>query len=146
MKKIYIVTSGIYSDYTIHAVFSTPELAAEYCKLKGSVYNIEEYDVDGEELSKSVTLWSVCLNFDTAELISSEGNMNEVVYHKDSFWIGNGFNGNRYITFIFDCDNAERGMKVASERLMIIKANPMFYAQGIKSGRQVSFYTGDYIP
>jgi len=50
-KKIYVITSGEYSDYGIEAVFTTEELAKQwigedthksgYCK-----YNIEEYDLD----------------------------------------------------------------------------------------------------
>lgn len=49
--KIYIVTSGSYSDYGINCVFSTKEKADEYVKMKNlsdrwEDYNVEEYDVD----------------------------------------------------------------------------------------------------
>ena len=36
MAKIYIVTSGEYSDYAIDAVFSTEEKAHEYIQQHGS--------------------------------------------------------------------------------------------------------------
>lgn len=50
MKKIYIVTSGSYSDYGINAVFDSIELAQEYinfyhCDNKND-YNIEVYEVN----------------------------------------------------------------------------------------------------
>ena len=47
-KKIYMVTSGCYSDYCINAVFSTREKAEEYID-GGNAYSdsdIEEYDLD----------------------------------------------------------------------------------------------------
>ena len=50
-KKIYIVTSGEYSDYTIERVFSTKEKANEFIQQHGTDYRIEEYVVD-EEIKK----------------------------------------------------------------------------------------------
>jgi len=47
MAKVYIVTSGSYSDYHINAVFSTEELAQGYIDRWGtSDYDIEEWDLD----------------------------------------------------------------------------------------------------
>lgn len=40
-KKVYIVTSGCYSDYIIDAIFSTRELAEEYID-NGNGYNDSE--------------------------------------------------------------------------------------------------------
>ena len=48
MAKIYIVTSGEYSDYTIDAVFSTKEKAEEYVQQYGTNYRVEDYDIDEE--------------------------------------------------------------------------------------------------
>jgi len=45
MSKVYIVTSGEYSDYGIDAVFSTKELAEQAQKLV-PFSNIEEYELD----------------------------------------------------------------------------------------------------
>lgn len=45
--KIFIVTSGEYSDYHIDAVFSTEENAKKYAELHpGRFADIEEFDVD----------------------------------------------------------------------------------------------------
>lgn len=47
--KIYIVTSGEYSDYGIDSVYSNKENAEKYIKLYPSIrYEIEEFDVDEE--------------------------------------------------------------------------------------------------
>lgn len=49
--KIYIVTSGCYSDYGINAVFTDKELAEKYCTAHNKYpdeYCIEEYEADSE--------------------------------------------------------------------------------------------------
>lgn len=48
MEKVYVVTSGDYSDYCIDAIFSTPEKAQEYMEVvTDNNYNdIQEYEVD----------------------------------------------------------------------------------------------------
>ena len=57
---VYIVTSGEYSDYSIHAVFSTREKAEEYIAHNGDFsdsYKIEEYVMDGEQPDRSEQLY-----------------------------------------------------------------------------------------
>lgn len=50
MRKVFIVTSGEYSDYGIDRVFSTEEKAKEFIKitrdLYGGTFNIEPYELD----------------------------------------------------------------------------------------------------
>ena len=50
MSKVYIVTSGEYSDYGIDRVFSTEEKAKEWIdiitSMYGGNYNIEQYELD----------------------------------------------------------------------------------------------------
>ena len=50
MSKVYIVTSGEYSDYGIDRVFSTEEKAKEWVdvitSMYGGNYNIEQYELD----------------------------------------------------------------------------------------------------
>ena len=52
MSKIYIVTSGNYSDYSIRSVFSTEEKAQAYVNVLEHYevidFSIEEHDVDEE--------------------------------------------------------------------------------------------------
>jgi len=47
MSKVYVVTSGEYSDYHIDAVFDSREAAEVYCALGNGNY-VEEYDVNTE--------------------------------------------------------------------------------------------------
>lgn len=61
MTTIYVVTSGAYSDYSIHAVFSTKELAEEYVafgtqhdQFSYTGADIEEWELDqGSEQARS---------------------------------------------------------------------------------------------
>ena len=50
MSRVFIVTSGEYSDYGIDRVFSTEEKAKEWIKITTSMYggnyNIEQYELD----------------------------------------------------------------------------------------------------
>lgn len=50
MDKVFIVTSGEYSDYGIDRVFSTEEKAKEWVdvitSMYGGNYNIEQYELD----------------------------------------------------------------------------------------------------
>ena len=50
MNKVYIVTSGEYSDYGIDRVFSSEEKAKEWVdiitSMYGGNYNIEQYELD----------------------------------------------------------------------------------------------------
>ena len=51
--KVYIVTDGSYSDYTIERVFSNREAAEEYKKWHNIRYNeIEEYEIYDEPFIK----------------------------------------------------------------------------------------------
>ncbi len=60
--KVYIVTSGAYSDYQINAVFSTREKAESFVNGGTDLYSIEEFPLDdyGEESVHKV--WSARIN------------------------------------------------------------------------------------
>ena len=50
MKKIYLVSGGSYSDYTIYGAFDNRELAEQYKKLFNSNdYGIEEMELNPKE-------------------------------------------------------------------------------------------------
>ncbi len=54
MAIIYVVTSGQYSDYRIHAVFSTEALAGRYIEAIRRPYDdvhIEQYELDAFKMS-----------------------------------------------------------------------------------------------
>lgn len=50
--KIYVVTSGEYSDYSIEAVFTDPVVAQQYANLDDD-RTLEVYDADSIKLSES---------------------------------------------------------------------------------------------
>ena len=123
-KKIYIVTSGNYSDYGIDAVFTTKEKAVDYVEQHGTYYDIEEYDLD-KEVEKKTQLWSIvfCIEdgkFDEAHPINY--NKNKKV---DTCYVEERFGGGKmyYIIFLVDADSMNRAVKIARERFAAVKAN-----------------------
>lgn len=62
MPKIYLVTSGCYSDYSVDAVFSTRKLAEEFINaISDNSADIEEYELDPKIASKIKQGYSVWL-------------------------------------------------------------------------------------
>ena len=61
MAKVYIVTSGSYSDYGIKACFSTLEKADRYVSIPGVDGNVEEYELDIalEPYNRGLTFYTV---------------------------------------------------------------------------------------
>lgn len=128
-KKIYIVTSGCYSDYSIEAVFTTQDKANDYVQQHGTDYNIEEYELD-EEVTKQVQLWRVEFNIDTKKL-SDAGIC--VCYNADEYRdtcrvIHYSHSGN-LICFFVDADSMDKAVKIASERFAAIKSNDYIWSR-----------------
>ena len=125
MAKIYIVTSGEYSDYNIEAVFSTREKAEEYIQQHGTHYRIEPHGVD-EEVKKNNNIWWVDMRLDNFELqdcgISYSTN-NYTDKDKDIFKYIDGWNKKGVIRQYIEADCMDRAIKIASERMAQIKAN-----------------------
>lgn len=76
-KKIYLVTSGSYSDYGVNAAFSTKEAAEEYiARFKGverSHFNdVEEVDLDPYAEAKRDGVWPfiVTMNVDGSNAVA----------------------------------------------------------------------------
>lgn len=145
MAKIYIVTSGDYSDYTIDAVFSTKEKAEEYIQQHGMDYRVEDYDID-EEVKKETKIWSIKMRFDNFEVSECIGD-GWCSHRKDTFdydfdnWAKIG-----YITLYLEADCMDRAIKIASERIAQIKANKdMLYAKAFKKVQDPFFkYSTSY--
>lgn len=123
MEKVYIVTSGEYSDYHIAAVFSTRKKAAEYVDAQGSDYRVEEYPVDDAEVKKNESIWLVSVNWKTGNADSanpdsfSDDNTDKIdTVQYDEFY------GGGYLTFVLMSDSMARAKKVAHERFMQVKA------------------------
>lgn len=122
---VYIVTSGEYSDYSIHAVFSTKEKAEEYIAHNGyfsDSYEIEEYVMDGEQPDMSKKLYEIDIDYNTfdANLVFIYSYSQEQV---DTFKM---IDSDTMRMWILTTDS-KRAIKIASERLGQIKAQEWKY-------------------
>lgn len=155
-KKIYIVTSGEYSDYGIDAVFTTKEKAVEYVEQHGTNYNVEEYVLD-EEVERKTQLWNVMFCVEDGELQEANPtsyNRNKVVDTcniSDYLRLG----GKYYIDFYVDADSMDRAVKIARERFASVKANEYIWLRltrpyeldkyGLNKFESFNFKTNEFI-
>lgn len=79
--KVYIVTTGSYSDYSIKGVFSSVSKANQYiekcrafeeCWLDKDFNSIEEYEMDSSLKERAYEQWAASLFLDTGEVIEKE--------------------------------------------------------------------------
>lgn len=119
MEKVYIVTSGEYSDYQINAVFSTREKAEECVDIQGTGYRIEEFPID-EPMERKERIWRVfidCLSGEIENAYPTDSYEDKI----DTVQFGSGFHEST-VYIILKSDSLERVKKVASERFMQVKA------------------------
>ena len=125
-KKIYIVTSGCYSDYRIERVFSTKEKANEFIQQHGTDYRIEEYVVDEEKVKKEEKIWDVEIDIDDNSVIQSiprnflcreEGTCEHHEYFQ-----------NDVVDLYVKADSMDKAIKIAKERYFAIKANDYIWS------------------
>ena len=77
MAKVYIVTSGSHSAYTIEKVFSTEELANIFLeeankgkdKCDYDNYQVEEFEVDPETTERSWCVITITMNLNTGDCV-----------------------------------------------------------------------------
>jgi hypothetical protein len=132
--KIYIVTSGEYSDYHIEAVFSTKELAESYIEDTTSEDNrfyddptIEIYEIDGysDMKKRGYKLYYVSMEKD-----GSVYSINETDWcpHQDELCI-NRFNR---LTAMVKAKSEKHAIKIVNERRAYLIANDLFKEGDIK--------------
>lgn len=128
-KKIYIVTAGCYSDYSIEAVFTTQDKANDYIQQHGTDYNIEEYELD-EEVTKQVQVWRVefKFNIDTKELSECVTCYKAEEYRDTCRVIRYLHSENLFLIYV-DADSMDRAVKIASERFAAIKSNDYIWSR-----------------
>lgn len=123
--KVYIVTSGTYSDYQIDAVFSTEDKAKAYLDKHGNYDNrqIEEYDTDIEDTNRETAIYSVHIDSKRIEVRRDDfHSMPDTIRAYESY-CGSGLG----YTLTVETDGAERAKKIASERLAQVKAMPYLF-------------------
>ena len=130
MDRVYIITYGDYSDYSIRAVFSTIDKAEEYIQQHGNTFRIEEHLLD-EEVEQS-EIWNVEIgilshNVKYCEAVSDSWHNERV----DKFRVFEPIFSNVEwsIKLVLRADSMDRAIKVANERVAQIVANKdLFYA------------------
>lgn len=120
IKKVYVVTSGEYSDYRIEAVFMTKEQANEYINeyTYSNDFKIEEFNVN-VPLNKWDKIFSIWMD--------KEGNTNVLkkLFIKKSTWHKNygGFQDGK-LFFEIRADTEKRAVKIVNEkRIQILAMN-----------------------
>ena len=119
-NKVYIVTSGDYSEYRIECVFSTRKKAKEYIEQHGSDYRIEVYDVDSVDVVAEKRLWKISKDYHNGKvlsvsIISCHEFENCIDYKKYLFA--------ESLDFYIIADSKSRAIKIAHERYGAVKAN-----------------------
>lgn len=121
-KKIYVITSGEYSDYRVDAVYSTKELAEDFIQHNGNDYCIEEYDLDKPIIrerklwKREKKLWKIEINSDRNEIL----NANISYQEPEDTCVRNYMN---IITFIVGSETMDKAKKIARERYVAIRSN-----------------------
>ena len=154
-NKIYIVTSGDYSDYHIDAIFSTKKKAVEYLQQKGDYYRIEMHSVDSEVVNVSDKVWVVELRINDHKVLSCSpseysSRIIDTICVLDDIY----FNSSRSIEFVLVTDSMDKAKKIANERLnQVLAGKDMFFNKAfIKKDKGifdnypvVNFHTGEIV-
>lgn len=146
MDKVYIITYGCYSDYSICAVFSTLDKAEEYIQQHGNVFRIEEHLLD--EAVEQSEIWSVEIGISTHKVKQCESVSDS--WHNervDKFRVYEPVlsSDEWSIKIVLRADSMNRAIKVANERIAQIVANKdLFYASAFNKVEWGIFGIRDY--
>ena len=122
-QKIYVVTSGEYSDYTIERVFSTKKKALEYLDTVDDDYTLEEYDLD-EPIERKTETYCISFRLDKKKVHSvslrcTKGKAGLINISPRYF------SGLKCLDIYVESDSRKRALKIASERYGAIIAGEM---------------------
>lgn len=154
MDKVFIVTSGWYSDYQIDAVFSSEEMAKEYINANGTDDNWEilEYIVDSESVEKVNVMYGVHIDITTGEVTVS-GRCGQDTGLDYSYYSERRdcilYDGYKFMRMWIESDSMERVKKVASERWMQVKALqqvafPYLYKKVVDDSKHFGHHCHEY--
>ncbi len=113
-QKIYIVTSGEYSDYTIERVFSTKAKALEYLDTQDDEYTLEEFDLD-EPIERKTETYCISFRLDKKKVhsVSLRGTKGKAGLINIA---PRYFNKLSVLDIYVESDSRKRALKIASER------------------------------
>ena len=112
-NKVFVITSGMYSDYHIDRVFSTRKQANDYLDTKDDNYQLEVFDLD-EPIERKTELYCITFRFDRKKV---EGvRICCVDGKKDLIHARRNYYGESMLDIFIESDSRKRALKVASER------------------------------
>ena len=120
-NKVFVITTGEYSDYTIDRVFSTRKKALEYLDTKADGYTLEVFDLDAP-IERKTHRYEISFELDKKKVwnVSIECDKR----YKDMIHIGGRYFNNRKTLDIYvESDSRKRALKIASERYGAIIAS-----------------------
>jgi hypothetical protein len=113
-NKVFVVTTGEYSDYTIERVFSTRKKALEYLDTKDDEYRLEVFDLD-KPIERKTQIYEISFELDKKKVWNVSTTRD--VRYKDTIHIGGRYFTNRKTLDIYvESDSRIRALKIASER------------------------------
>lgn len=125
--KVFIVTSGSYSDYHIEAVFSTNEKAEEYInnRCDDGVNGIEEYEMD-EPCERKTSIYWCSVDTKTNKItVESRCDCEIGIYkeEKDTLHCSrNLFSNALEVLFYIETDTMDKARKITAERWQQVRA------------------------
>lgn len=125
-KKVYIVTSGYYSDYHIVGAFSTKEKAEEMLDTLDSESTIEVYALD-EQVMKNEKQWIVRFYKDGSVSDYECYDVEENEEREDLCLMSSGVFSQKLFTIQLYSDSKDKAIKIAAERRNYVLANKYLY-------------------
>lgn len=131
-NKVFVVTSGEYSDYRIERVFSTRKKALEYLDTKDDEYRLEVFDLD-KSIERKTQIYEISFELDKKKVCDVRTIVD--VRYKDTIHIGGRYFNNRKTLDIYvESDSRKRALKIASERYGAIIAGEQTMYQYLRVG------------
>lgn len=129
-NKVYLVSSGTYSNYSVHCVFSTKELADEYVAKMNALDTPTGFEVEERELDRPRSNWVVwevkigrrgdVVGARAWDYQGEEPPPLDVFYHENFYEAG----GQTVMLCRIVCEDEATAVKVANERrTMFLAAN-----------------------
>ncbi len=141
-KIVFVVTSGIYSDYHIDGIFSNEGLAKEFVEQKSGLedVNIREWELDRLDFPEGTRYYWVVMDADgKAELNVNYGiyNHDNAVDHNETEYIQTlqgyiGYYTGRRIFCIQTTKGEKAAIKIANERRLQLIAGNKWPVKGEK--------------
>jgi hypothetical protein len=120
--KVYIVTSGCYSDYHIEGVYSTREMAEEYIRaIKDDYKGINEWEVDVvvDPIEHGYLRWYVRFDGDNIDYINQEDiDLDDPKEEECSY-----YNYMGSLSFSIYAKDRDHAIKIASEKRFMLLAS-----------------------